>query len=87
MKPRVSDQEAVMRLIYRKVRPDALKARLGLERHPDGALHGPRLLNRVKISASQSNGCATVFGFTPLRQVSSVTRIGAWTWSRSSAKV
>src|SRR6185312_10410044 len=54
----ISDQEAVMRLNYREVFPDALKAMVGLERAANGGLDDPRLLNLIKIRASQINGCA-----------------------------
>ena len=47
-----------MRLNYREVLPDALKAMLGLERVANGGLDDPRLLNLIKIRASQINGCA-----------------------------
>lgn len=47
-----------MRLNYREVLPDALKAMLDVERVAKGALDDPRLLNLVKIRASQINGCA-----------------------------
>ena len=47
-----------MRLNYREVFPDALKAMLGLERVANGGLDDPRLLNLIKIRASQINGCA-----------------------------
>ncbi|MGH2885621.1 MAG: carboxymuconolactone decarboxylase family protein [Solirubrobacteraceae bacterium] len=47
-----------MRLNYREVLPEALKAMLGLERVANNGLDNPRLLNLVKIRASQINGCA-----------------------------
>lgn len=47
-----------MRLNYRAVLPDALKAMLGLERVANSGLDDPRLLNLIKIRASQINGCA-----------------------------
>jgi AhpD family alkylhydroperoxidase len=47
-----------MRLNYRGVHPEALKAMLGLERVANGGLDDPRLLNLIKIRASQINGCA-----------------------------
>lgn len=47
-----------MRLNYREVLPEALKAMLGLERVADSGLDDPRLLDLVKIRASQINGCA-----------------------------
>jgi AhpD family alkylhydroperoxidase len=47
-----------MRLNYREVLPDALKAMLALERVANGGLDDPRLLNLIKIRASQINGCA-----------------------------
>jgi alkylhydroperoxidase family enzyme len=47
-----------MRLNYREVLPDALRAMLGLERVANGALDDPCLLDLVKIRASQMNGCA-----------------------------
>ena len=47
-----------MRLSYREVFPDALKAMLGLERVANGGLDDPRLLDLIKIRASQINGCA-----------------------------
>jgi AhpD family alkylhydroperoxidase len=47
-----------MRLNYREVLPDALKAMLGLERVANGGLDDPRLLKLIKIRASQINGCA-----------------------------
>ena len=47
-----------MRLSYRELLPDALKAMLGLERAANRDLDDPRLLNLVKIRASQINGCA-----------------------------
>lgn len=47
-----------MRLNYREVLPDALKAMLGLERVANNGLDDPRLLDLVKIRASQINGCA-----------------------------
>src|SRR5690242_1215947 len=54
----MSDQEAEMRLNYRAVLPDALKPMLGLERVATSGLDDPRLLNLIKIRASQINGCA-----------------------------
>jgi AhpD family alkylhydroperoxidase len=47
-----------MRLNYREVLPDALKAMLGLERVANSGLDDLRLLNLIKIRASQINGCA-----------------------------
>ena len=47
-----------MRLNYRELLPDALNAMLGLERVANGNLDDPRLLNLIKIRASQINGCA-----------------------------
>jgi AhpD family alkylhydroperoxidase len=47
-----------MRLNYRELLPDALNAMLGLERVANGGLDDPRLLNLIKIRASQINGCA-----------------------------
>jgi AhpD family alkylhydroperoxidase len=47
-----------MRLNYREVRPDALRAMLGLQRAADSGMDDPRLLDLVKIRASQINGCA-----------------------------
>jgi AhpD family alkylhydroperoxidase len=47
-----------MRVNYREVLPDALKAMLGLGRVANGGLDNPRLLNLIKIRASQINGCA-----------------------------
>jgi AhpD family alkylhydroperoxidase len=47
-----------MRLNYREVLPDALKAMLGLERVANDGLDNPGLLNLIKIRASQINGCA-----------------------------
>ena len=47
-----------MRLNYREVLPEALKAMLGLERVANSGLDDPRLLDLVKIRASQINGCA-----------------------------
>jgi AhpD family alkylhydroperoxidase len=47
-----------MRLNYRDVLPDALSAMLGLERVANSSLDNPRLLDLVKIRASQLNGCA-----------------------------
>lgn len=47
-----------MRLNYREVRPDALKAMLGLQRVANSGLDDPRLLDLIKIRASQLNGCA-----------------------------
>ncbi|HEV7175239.1 MAG TPA: carboxymuconolactone decarboxylase family protein [Solirubrobacteraceae bacterium] len=47
-----------MRLNYREVLPDALKAMLGLEGVANGGLDNPRLLNLIRIRASQINGCA-----------------------------
>ena len=47
-----------MRLNCRELLPDALKAMLGLERAANRDLDDPRLLNLVKIRASQINGCA-----------------------------
>jgi AhpD family alkylhydroperoxidase len=47
-----------MRLNWRKLQPDALSAMLGLERVANAGLPDPRLLNLVKIRASQINGCA-----------------------------
>jgi AhpD family alkylhydroperoxidase len=47
-----------MRLNYREVLPDALRAMLGLERAANSGLDDPRLLDLVKIRASQINGCA-----------------------------
>jgi AhpD family alkylhydroperoxidase len=55
---RIIELEAVMRLDYREVLPDALKAMLGLEGAANNALDDPRLLDLVKIRASQINGCA-----------------------------
>jgi AhpD family alkylhydroperoxidase len=47
-----------MRLNYRELLPDASKAMLGLEGVAISGLDDPRLLNLVKIRASQINGCA-----------------------------
>jgi AhpD family alkylhydroperoxidase len=47
-----------MRLNYREVLPDALRGMLGLERAANSGLDDPRLLDLVKIRASQINGCA-----------------------------
>jgi AhpD family alkylhydroperoxidase len=47
-----------MRLNYRDVLPEALRAMLGLERVANNGLDDPRLLDLVKIRASQLNGCA-----------------------------
>ena len=47
-----------MRLNYREVLPDALRAMLGLERVANSGLDDPRLLNLIKVRASQINGCA-----------------------------
>jgi AhpD family alkylhydroperoxidase len=47
-----------MRLNYREVSPDALKAMLGLEAVANRGLDNPRLLDLVKVRASQINGCA-----------------------------
>ncbi len=47
-----------MRLNYRQLLPDALSAMLGLERVANEGLADPRLLDLVKIRASQINGCA-----------------------------
>ena len=47
-----------MRLNYRAVLPDALKPMLGLERVANSGLDDPRLLNLIRIRASQINGCA-----------------------------
>jgi AhpD family alkylhydroperoxidase len=58
MQTRIFDQEAVMRLNYRELLPDALNAMLALERVANGGLDNPRLLNLIKIRASQINGCA-----------------------------
>jgi AhpD family alkylhydroperoxidase len=52
----------MMRLNYRTVLPDALKAMLGLERVANSGLDDPRLLNLIKIRASQINGCAYCVG-------------------------
>ncbi len=51
-----------MRLNYRKVLPGALEAMLGLERVANSGLDDPRLLNLIKIRASQINGCAHCVG-------------------------
>jgi AhpD family alkylhydroperoxidase len=48
----------MMRLNYRQLLPDALSAMLGLERVANEGLADPRLLDLVKIRASQINGCA-----------------------------
>jgi len=45
-----------MRLNYREVLPDALRGMLGLERAANSGLDDPRLLDLVKIRASQING-------------------------------
>ncbi len=47
-----------MRLDYRQLLPDALSAMLGLERVANEGLADARLLDLVKIRASQINGCA-----------------------------
>jgi AhpD family alkylhydroperoxidase len=47
-----------MRLNYREVRPDALRAMLALQRVADSGLDDSRLLDLVKLRASQINGCA-----------------------------
>ena len=47
-----------MRLNYRQLLPDALSAMLGLERVANEGLADPRLLDLVKVRASQINGCA-----------------------------
>jgi AhpD family alkylhydroperoxidase len=47
-----------MRLNYREVLPEALKAMLGLEGVANSGLDDRRLLDLVKIRASQINGCA-----------------------------
>jgi len=46
-----------MRLNWRKLQPDALSAMLGLERVANAGLPDPRLLDLVKIRASQIKGC------------------------------
>ena len=51
-----------MRLNYRTVLPDALEAMLGLERVANSGIDDPRLLNLIKIRASQINGCAYCVG-------------------------
>ncbi|MHB8696090.1 MAG: carboxymuconolactone decarboxylase family protein [Solirubrobacteraceae bacterium] len=58
MQSRTYEQEAVMRLNYREALPDARAAMLGLERAAKNGLDDPRLLNLIKIRASQINGCA-----------------------------
>ncbi len=47
-----------MRLNYRQLLPDSLTAMLGLERVANEGLPDARLLDLVKIRASQLNGCA-----------------------------
>jgi AhpD family alkylhydroperoxidase len=47
-----------MRLNYRQLLPDALSAMLGLERTANVGLADSRLLDLVKVRASQINGCA-----------------------------
>jgi AhpD family alkylhydroperoxidase len=47
-----------MRLNWRGLLPGALEAMLGLERTANEGLPDPRLLDLVKIRASQLNGCA-----------------------------
>ena len=47
-----------MRLNYRKVLPEALRAMLTVEAAANTALDDPPLLDLVKIRASQINGCA-----------------------------
>jgi AhpD family alkylhydroperoxidase len=54
----IFDPEAAMRLNYQEVLPEALRAMLGLERVANSRLDDPRLLDLVKIRASQINGCA-----------------------------
>ena len=51
-----------MRLNYRTVLAGAPKAMLGLERVANSGLDDPRLLNLIKIRASQINGCAYCVG-------------------------
>lgn len=47
-----------MRLNYREVSPETLKAMLGLEAVANRGVDDPRLLDLVKVRASQINGCA-----------------------------
>ncbi len=47
-----------MRLNWQQLQPDALKAMLGLERVANDGLADPRLLDLVKVRASQINGRA-----------------------------
>ena len=47
-----------MRLNYQQLLPDSLSAMLGLERVANQGLPDARLLDLVKIRASQLNGCA-----------------------------
>jgi AhpD family alkylhydroperoxidase len=47
-----------MRLNYREASPEALEAMLGLEAVANRGLDDPRLLDLVKVRASQINGCA-----------------------------
>jgi AhpD family alkylhydroperoxidase len=54
----IFEPEATMRLNYREVLPDALRAMLGLERAANSGLDDRPLLDLVKIRASQINGCA-----------------------------
>src|SRR5437588_1885074 len=48
----------MMRLNYRQLVPDARAAMLGLERVANEGLADTRLLDLVKVRASQINGCA-----------------------------
>ena len=47
-----------MRLDYRKTFPEALQAMSGLEQAVEGSDLEPKLLELVKVRASQLNGCA-----------------------------
>lgn len=68
-----------MRLNYREVSPDALKAMLGLEAVANRGLDDQRLLDLVKVRASQINGCASAWRFTRLRPASTARPTSGWT--------
>jgi AhpD family alkylhydroperoxidase len=54
----MTDKSTQPRLDARKVSPDLYKAMAGLQHYIDASGLDRRLLNLVKIRASQINGCA-----------------------------
>src|SRR5215471_9200823 len=67
----MSDKSTQPRLDATKVSPDLYKTMLGLEKYVEGSGLEQKLLDLVKIRASQINGCApTVLSCTPTTHAS-----------------